>query len=202
MNIQDSTNELHRFFGLFNDHFFANKLPEPAITIQTKGKRKCFGWCSLEERWKNKDESIKKYEINLTAEDLNRESSEIVETLLHEMLHLYASVNGIKDCSRGGNFHNKRFKEIAEEFGFHYREPADKKYGWAFPVLNSDTIELIRCWDMVEKSFEIARYIPEKAKKKSNTYKLECPVCGIKLRASKAGIAVLCKMCEVELIEY
>jgi hypothetical protein len=205
MSIQITENELYRCFGLFNGHFFDAKLPEPAITIQTKGKRQAYGWCSTAERWQSKDESIKKYEINLTAEHLDRDPVDIMRTLLHEMIHLYNVVNGVKDCSRGGTFHNKRFKEAAERFGMHFDDSPDPKYGWTLAKLTPATIDLIQSWNINREAFQIARLVPSvetaTAKKKSNSYKLECPKCGIKLRASKPGIVVLCKECEVELVE-
>lgn len=208
LSIQIAENELYRCFSLFNAHFFGGKLPEPAITIQTKGKHKAYGWCSTFERWKSKDESVKKYEINITAEHLDREPLDIMETLLHELVHLYNVVNGVQDCSRGGTFHNKKFKEAGEKFGLCFDETADKKYGWSFTRLSPETAELITAWGINKEAFRIARQVDNPLtstssakKKKSNSYKLECPVCGIKLRASKPGIVVLCKACEVELIE-
>lgn len=202
MNIQRATEELHRCFGLFNNHFFEGKLPEPAITIQTKGKRNAYGWCSTVEFWANADDSVKKYEINLTAEHLDREVPEIMRTLLHEMIHLYNAVNGIKDCSRGGTFHNKRFKEASEKFGFYYDAPPDPKYGWSFSKLKPETVELINGWNVDESAFQLARKVPQPAKKPgSNSYKLECPSCGIKVRAGKPGIKVMCTECETVLVE-
>jgi hypothetical protein len=186
---------------MFNDHFWKGALPEPAITIQTKGKMQAYGWCSREEFWRSEDDTIKKYEINLSAEYMDRDPVDILQTLLHEMIHLYNAVNEIQDCSRGSQFHNKRFKAAAERFGFRFDGPADKKLGWAFPKLEQDTIDLIRSWNVPESAFKIARRVPETNKKKTNSYKLGCPSCGIKLRASKPGIVVMCKTCEIELIE-
>jgi hypothetical protein len=118
------------------------------------------------------------------------------------MIHLYNVMVGVRDCSRGGTFHNKKFKEAAERFGMYFKnETADKKYGWSFASLTTETIELIRTWNINESAFQIARAVPPTVKKKANSYKLECPLCGIKLRASKPGIVVMCKKCEVELIE-
>jgi hypothetical protein len=203
MSIQIAEVELYRCFSLFNAHFFAGKLPEPAITIQTKGKRQAYGWCSTVEFWRSEDEMIKKYEINLTAEHLDRDPVEIMQTLLHEMIHLYNVQHKVQDCSRGGTFHNKKFKAAAERFGMYFKdEKADKKCGWSFASLTPGTIELIRTWNINEAAFQIARAVPPAVKKKTNSYKLECPVCGIKLRASKPGIVVMCKNCEVELVEY
>jgi len=201
-NIQQATNELHRCFQLFNNHFFGGSLPEPAITIQTKGKRNAFGWCSTVEYWRNQDNTIRKYEINLTAEHIDRDVTDIMKTLLHEMVHLYNAIQKVKDCSRNGTFHNKKFKLAAERFGFYYDEPPSKKYGWSNPKLKPEVVKLIQSFKVDDGAFKIARSVPENAKKKSNSFKMECPKCGIKLRASKPGIIVICKSCEIELIEY
>lgn len=204
MSIHIATQELYKCFNRLNNHFFNNELPEPAITIQTKGKRNAYGWCSEVEIWRNREETVKKYEINITAEDLDRGVLCIIETLLHEMVHLHNTVNSIKDCSRNSTFHNKKFKAAAERFGMAFKkeDETDKRYGWAFPVLKQSTIELIKSWNIDEKAFELARRMPEIAKKKSNSYKLQCLECGIKLRATKPGIIVICKTCGKELIEY
>lgn len=201
-NIQEATAELHRCFKLFNDHLFDGALPEPAITIQTAGKRQAYGWCSTVEYWQAKDGSVKKYEINLSAEYINRDVTDVMRTLLHEMVHLYNATNGIQDCSRGGQYHNKRFKEACEARGFYFDEQADKRIGWSRAKLKPETIELISTFNIDANAFQIARTMPTGTKGKGNTIKLECPNCGITLRATKRGIAVLCKQCEVELVEY
>lgn len=54
-------------------------------------------------------------EINIGAESLKRPVAEVIATLLHEMVHNYCHVNGIKDTSRSGTYHNKRFKEECEK---------------------------------------------------------------------------------------
>jgi hypothetical protein len=40
-----------------------------------------------------------------------------VSTLLHEAAHAYAHENNVKDTSRNGRWHNKRFALLAERFG-------------------------------------------------------------------------------------
>jgi hypothetical protein len=200
-NIQIVTTELHRCFTLFNEKVFNNELPEPAITIQTKGKRNVYGWCSAVEYWKSQDGEIKKFEINIAAEYLDRSSLEIMQTMLHEMVHLYDVIKGIKDCSRSGTFHNKRFKASAEQFGLCFNEPPSKKYGWGLPVLKPNMVELINTFNIDESIFIIARSVPVAIAKQLVSYKLECPSCGIKLRANKSGITVVCKECDIELVE-
>ena len=40
--------------------------------------------------------------------------AECIDTILHEFTHLYCHRQGIKECSRNGYYHNKRFREVAE----------------------------------------------------------------------------------------
>lgn len=202
MSIQKATNELYRCFQLLNDRLFQGKLPLPTITIQTKGRRNALGWCSNVEIWRDKKETDKRYEINIAAEYLDRDPLEIVETLLHEMVHLYCAANGIKDCSRGGNYHNAKFRDAAEEHGMTYdTDEITAKYGWAFAKLRKSTVELIKSWNIDETAFLLARRPHPTSHRKSNSFKLECPSCGIKLRATRPGITVICKNCETEFIE-
>lgn len=40
----------------------------------------------------------------------------VAATLIHEMVHLYNIKQGIQDRSRGGTYHNKKFKGEAEKY--------------------------------------------------------------------------------------
>jgi hypothetical protein len=202
MNIEKATSELHRCFSLFNQHFFNNELKEPAITIQSKGKRNAYGWCSRIEFWQGQES---RHEINISAEYLDRPYLDILQTLLHEMVHLDNGAKGIQDVSRSGQYHNKRFKETCELKGLTYpHDKPDKKIGYSAVVLKPETKELIESsFNVTQESFSIARVVPEQVKANSpKSYKLECPSCGLKVRATKQGLSVNCNECKQELIEY
>lgn len=200
--IQEATAELHRIYDLFNKHFFEGKLPTVAITIQSAGKKPFLGWCSVEKIWKG--DGVEYYELNMSGEYLDRPYMEILQTLLHEMLHVYANVNEIKDTSRGFRYHNKRFKANAEQFGMVYpHAKPDPKIGYSAVELTEETKKLIEeKFKVNEKAFAIARVrtvAGSGAGKKS--FKLECPSCGMILRATKSGFKVICRDCEIELVE-
>ena len=206
MSLQLTVRELHKVYDLFNKHLFNNSLPEVVITIQT-AKQNIGGWCSTTEIWFSKKDrqEKKKYEINIVPEFFNECHISIFQVLLHEMVHLYNKVNSINDCR--GSYHNKKFKITAEAHGMYYKsEKPDKKHGWAFATISSETVELIASFDIDPTVFNWYRDVStleckEKKKKKPTSYKLECPECGIKLRATKSGIIVICKTCNKELIQ-
>ncbi len=71
------------------------------------------------------------------GEGLRRGARAVLGTLLHEAAHGVASTRGIKDTSRQGRYHNKKFAELAAELGI-VVEP-DGARGWSATTLPDDT---------------------------------------------------------------
>ena len=89
---------LNKIYDLLNEEFFESALSRPTITIQSTPK--AYGHFTLNnDTWISKNGGT--HEINLGAGTLSRPIESIVATLLHEMVHYYNYVQGIKDCSRG-----------------------------------------------------------------------------------------------------
>lgn len=132
--------ELYRAFDVFNEVFADNKLPKVVITIQESGRRNAYGWFG-DGFWTDRLAGGAVPEINLSAEYLSRGPRGLLETLLHEMAHLWnATVANIRDCS-GGQYHNKHFKEAAERFGLEVSR--DGKRGWAYTKLTDASEQAI-----------------------------------------------------------
>mgnify|MGYP001591900978 CR=1 FL=1 len=132
--------ELYRAFDLFNTTFADGKLPNVVITIQESGRRNAYGWFG-NGFWKDNLVGDSVPEINLSAEYLSRGASCLLETLLHEMAHLWnACVEKVSDCS-GGQYHNKKFKIAAERFGLSVERSGAK--GWAFTKLDEPGLKAI-----------------------------------------------------------
>ena len=104
---------LEHIYNNLNTDFFDGELPVPIITVQSKPGS--MGHCTVAKVWRKKEDSA--YELNIAAEVLNYPIEETLDTLLHEMVHLYCRENGIKEVSRGEKYHNKRFKMEAERRG-------------------------------------------------------------------------------------
>ena len=142
--------ELYRIFNILNKDKFDENLPEPVITIQ-KTKGTTLGHFTVDKVWKDKkvletnesatEEPEAYYEINIDPRWFgNRSAEEIVETLLHEMVHYCNKVNEIKDCS--GNVHNKKFKTLAEAVGLVVEK--GKSVGWGYTSLSDELKEYIQ----------------------------------------------------------
>lgn len=210
MNIDLTIKELYRIFDFFNARLYSNKLEHPVILIQTNGKHKStMGWCTSRKIWNDSEGSESYYELTVCAEYLNMSMEEVIGTMLHEMVHLFCSQFKIKDTSRAGTYHNKRFKTAAEEIGGLLVD-RDEKIGWGFTRLHEDTVGLIDELDPCLELFRIARRYPENytpsddeelaveedKPKRSSTRKYICPECGTIIRATKE-VNVLCGDCNV-----
>jgi hypothetical protein len=151
--------ELYRAFNYFNKTFADNELPDVIITIQNKGRRNALGWFG-NDFWQDKLTTNAVGEINLSAEYMSRGPEECLETLLHEMAHLWNASNGIKDCS-GSQYHNKRFKIAAERFGLVVKRHGSK--GWATTLLDAPARKAI---DKLEIDTELFSGLKRRAARK------------------------------------
>ncbi|MBW1601271.1 hypothetical protein JJV70_03950 [Streptomyces sp. JJ66] len=57
------------------------------------------------------------------------------ERLLHEAVHGVAAARGIRDTSRAGRYHNRRFLTIAEEMGLEHAEEPHPSSGFSLVTL-------------------------------------------------------------------
>lgn len=77
-------------------------------------------------------------EVLLAGEALHLPPARVFEVLLHEAAHGLNAKRGIKDTSRGGRYHNARFKASAEELGLVVSQMPP--YGWAHTELGPDAL--------------------------------------------------------------
>ena len=143
--------ELYRAFDMFNEVFAQGKLPKVVITIQESGRRNAYGWFG-NGFWSDRLSGDSVPEINLSAEYMSRGPRGLLETLLHEMAHLWnATVADVKDCS-GGQYHNKHFKAAAEQFGLEVSR--DGRRGWAYTKLTDVSEQAIEELKVDESLFK------------------------------------------------
>lgn len=78
-------------------------------------------------------------EVLLAGEALHLKPTDVFEVLLHEAAHGLNTSRGVKDVSRGGRYHNAKFKATAIEVGL--RVGSMPPYGWAKTDLAPKTVE-------------------------------------------------------------
>ena len=151
--------ELNRAYKHFQKFFFPDckQLEEaPVIIIAPRGRKKINGWFWA-NRWKEKDttkEVPERPEILIAAEQLNRSVDDVLETLLHEMVHYKNHIDGVKDVT-GAQWHNKKFKEMAEQFGLVVSKFPGR--GYALTELGDLAKEAIKTLQIKEESFRVYR---------------------------------------------
>lgn len=201
-----AVSQLEHIFNTLNTDFFDGSLPVPIITVQSQPGT--MGHTSVAKIWKRGEDNT--YELNIAAEVLDYNIEETLDTMLHEMVHMYCRENSIKECSRGGSYHNKRFKEEAERRGLtcYYTT----QYGWnTTPGNNLLEYALSKGWSEIR----IARSTPIRfggkagsgqtgttapGQRTSSTRKVQCPKCGQSVRATKT-VNILCGDCIEKMIE-
>jgi hypothetical protein len=85
-------------------------------------------------RWQHGDDRLP--EVLVSGEGLSRTAAEVFTTLLHEATHGLADARGVKDTSRQGRWHNKKFATLAAELGLSASK--DDKLGYS-PCTLTDT---------------------------------------------------------------
>lgn len=208
---------LNKVFKYINEAFFDNELPVPVITTQSTPR--AYGHFTPWKSWTidKAGEKIGQVEINLGAETLNRPIENTVATLIHECVHYYCYLHDIKDTSRGGSYHNKRFKEEAEKRGLIIEY--DSRIGYSVTKPSERILDF--CINYSLQDIYITRnggrWMPsggtkgtqgtagedgkdgnEPKKKTGNSIKWICPECGMIARTTKI-CRMMCMDCMKEL---
>ena len=204
-----AVSQLEHIYNSLNYDFFEGALPTPIITVQSKPGT--MGHCSVAKVWQRP--SDKTYELNVAAEVLNYPIEETLDTMIHEMVHLYCRENGIKEVSRGGRYHNGKFKEEAERRGLECFQcgsagwntrPSDRlvEYaltkGWNEIRIGRNTLPPAMRTGASGTAQPGA--VAPGGKRPSSTRKLICPRCGQSVRATKKA-NILCGDCMERMTE-
>lgn len=205
-----AVSQLEHIYNALNTDFFEDALPVPIITVQSKPGT--YGHCTTSKVWQRKDGGA--YELNIAAEVLNYPIEETLDTMLHEMVHLYCRENGIKEVSRGGKYHDKKFKAEAERRGL-VCVPCGQ-YGWnTTPSDNLVEYALSKGWNEIKigrgslppiirtgasGTAQTGAETTGGGKRPSSTRKLQCPKCGCSVRATKT-VRIMCMDCMEQMIE-
>lgn len=200
---------LEKLFRTLNTRYFGDTIEEPIITIQSTPR--AYGHVTVSKAW-HKANGDERHELNIAAGTLDRPIEEIVSTLLHEMVHLMNLQNGVQDCSRGGTYHNRKFKAAAEACDLHI--DYDERIGWSVTSLTEALIDFIieEGWEDICMSREDGcisrtpgRGSPDRTPttpttpKKSSTRKYICPGCKMSVRATRE-VNIICGDCGLKMI--
>lgn len=204
-NYRRTVQYLQKIYNLINQEYFNDELEEITLTVQESVR--AYGHVSESSTWFTDEKAMK--ELNISANYLRRDITEIVTTLIHECSHIWNMQHNIKDTSNGYVYHNKKFKETAEKLG-KINVERDEKYGWTVSIPTEETIDFcirnglqdIQIGKQYSFSFEGftgGTDRSRKPKKPSSTRKYICPCCRNSFRATKQ-INVLCLDCNEKYV--
>lgn len=176
-------------------------VPEVVLVVASGGRQTRSGFMKwghyAHARWVRKDEDGEQLpEVLVGGEGMRREAADIFETLLHEAAHGIAAARKQKDTSRGGRYHNKVFKALAEELGLQVRKQGAR--GWAATRLAPETAErwqkTIAAMDKALGSF---RFAEGRGKKRPGSRMLLAVCgCGTKIRLTQSAYEAASITCE------
>ena len=223
-DFSDRILELEELYHRVNFLFWKNagkRIDLPVfITIQSRGKRKAYGWCYIVPNWVDNEGEGAAYEINIAAETLGRPLEDTFTTLVHEMVHLWNCQEGIKDTSLKSDRHNKKFGATCDLIGL--ANKSDSALGWTthcpwsesgkelHAILDSykqegrpELLQVNRMddkghvWKPTVGTGEGGEGEEESTpkRKKSNQIKYVCPCCGTSVRATKK-VNIMCADCK------
>lgn len=209
------TNQLERMFRALNADFFGGALEMPVITVTPTAR--AYAHYTPWTPWTAKEEH--KREINISSAYLDRPLEYICESLLHEAAHMYNdTVLGVNDVSRERMYHNRLFKQTAEDHGLICSKT--DKYGWSdtSSVLSDELLDWVLLHDEF-REIELYRTAPGLSlaglgvhagegcvytgcavKGNSHHRRYVCPCCGMIARTTRAA-KLICGDCMTLLIE-
>ncbi len=190
-NMSAVEKQLEHMFHILNREYFDGKLDEPAIVVKSdlKNRQKI----STNKIWSG--ESINYYEISISAGLLNEPINEIAAALLHQCVHLWNLKCGIKDVSRGGAYHNKRFRDSAEEHGLKVKY--DAQNGWVKTSATHQLSVFVQKQNWMSFSLKRNRQSFDGT---NHTRKYICPKCKNSVRATKI-VRISCIDCNQPMVE-
>jgi hypothetical protein len=196
---------LKNIYGRLNQAFWNGELSDITLTIQQK--QMTYGHVTLSEVWVIENNG--QHELNVAAGGLMRPIKNIVATIMHECVHIYCMQNSIKDTSNNHVYHNKNFKDIAEQHGLLIER--HEKYGYTLTTPSQKLIDY--CKEQGFKDLHIYRREEGQPigkgmgdlaggdsgsgtiapRRTSSTRKYICD-CGISVRATKE-VYIICGRC-------
>ena len=125
-DLSDAQRATEQAFDLLNDRLFGGNLERVIITLQSS--RGSYGHCSVAKIWNNGSVNNSKREINLSVDYLSIDAFHFLGTLVHEMVHAFNLQRGIIDCNPSNQYHNKKFKKLAESVGLAVTKEGHRGY--------------------------------------------------------------------------
>jgi hypothetical protein len=149
-------------------------------------------------RWQVADQ--RRAEVLVSGEGLQRGAVDVLGTLLHEAAHGLADARDVKDTSRQGRYHNRRYARLAAELGL--QVAYDPATGWSQTTVPEALAEAYAA-ELADlaAALNLWRYAEQQTTTHTGSRNLlacTCP-CGRKLRVAKQTLEqapIVCGACD------
>lgn len=176
----------------------------PAVAFTIGGSETTRGHFHAETWADSLESGYTRHEVFIAGERLKDGPREVLATLLHEAAHALAHVRKIQDTSRGGRFHNTRFRALAVELGLDVEKVG--AIGWSGTTLTETTaaqyrVSLEKLATIGGHRRQLTRGQATGRKSNNNGRVLTCPTCDRKCRMSIGAAEVgpvVCWPCYVD----
>lgn len=177
---------LEEMFVIFNEIYFNSELKNPWFIPVDRSEYGSFNPHSVIHQGK-----LYTHEIHIPIKILNENIDEIAACLLHNMIHYYGFITGMKVDSNEGTYHNKRFRKLASNCDLTVVDSILPSSKYGCETKTSDKLKEICSKYSFNKP---VANVYEKSKKKNLMNKWVCPKCGLIYRdtINKAWICPEC----------
>jgi hypothetical protein len=188
---------LESIFKFFNKKFFSSNLPDAIITLQRR--KNCYGYfspCRFENRTNKK---VTKDEIAMNPDKFSKGDKEIMQTMAHEMCHMWQHHFGLKKSLK--TYHNKEWANKMEEIGLipsSTGQPGGKRTGQKMADYIDPKGNFLTVIKEIDKKIVWESKIEVKPKAVSDKVKFTFPECEQKAWA-KAEANLVCGECKVSM---
>lgn len=195
-----------------NADLWDNALPPVIITVESSPES--YAHTTRNRVWKRKEDNL--FELSISSEYLSYPIETLLDSVIHEQIHVFCRVNEIAETSRNGYYHNRKFKELAESHGLKCVYTGSS-YGWNTTEEGNDFL-IEYALQKGYSELQISRNTPRRgfllgtteashtgthvagAKAPSSTRKLICPSCTQTVRATRK-VNIICGNCMTKMIE-
>jgi hypothetical protein len=175
------------------------QVPQVVVIVASGGEttRGLFKWGHFAAgRWNVAGSN--RPEVLVGGEGLQRPAREVLGTLLHEAAHGLAHARRIRDTSRQGRYHNRRYADLAVELGLHVDH--DQRIGWSITRLDDATTRYATTLADVEAALLLWRHADNpRARITRSRNLLACACgCGRRIRVARSVLEqapIVCGAC-------
>lgn len=190
-----TTNDIQQFFlrtyMVFNKELYRGILPLPDFFVVLSRKECKNEWCT------SFNGSIT---VKITYNSLIKsiEKDTVLQDLLHQMVHIYCHINGIKDTTRQGRYHNRNFRQVAQDYGLEVE--TDPGCGARITGCQKQIMEILQK-ELPGFSREVGymKHLLQRSSGQTHTY--ICPSCRRTVTGDK-DTKLICGYCYTEMTPY